>query len=302
MPIFINENLNPAPILIFTYKRIDSLKKVIESLHKNSPIYRQELYIFSDGPKNEKDKSQVIKLRKYLLKIKGFKKIIIIKRKKNFGLALSIINGVSKIIKFKKKAIIIEDDVVVGKHFLKFMNFNLNKYKNEKKIWHVSGWNWNFRFPKYKYDVFFIRYATCWGWATWENRWKYFEKDSKKLIQSFNKNKIRKFNLENHYNFWSQIIRNENRIINTWAIFWYATIFNNKGLSINPLYSMVKNIGNDNYSTNYKKNIFFKNKLFENHDPTKYPKKIKEDEFILKIIKANLKPNFFKKFFYKIFN
>ena len=156
-------------------------------------------------------------------------------RKKNIGTASNIIQGVSKIIKVKKKVIVVEDDIIVSKNFLQYMNDNLEKYKNHKKVWHISGWNWNFNFPEYKYDFFFMRYATCWGWATWSDRWKYFKKNPKKLIKSFTKNKIKEFNLDNSYDFWSQVIRNEKKIINTWAIFWYATIFIKKGLSINPL-------------------------------------------------------------------
>ena len=83
-----------------------------------------------------------------------------------------------------------------------------------------------------------------------------------KIIRSFSKNSIGKFNLDNSYNFWSQIIRNKKKIINTWAIFWYATIFVNKGLSINPLIPLVRNIGNDSYSTNLKGTITINNKIF----------------------------------------
>ena len=46
---------------------------------------------------------------------------------------------------------------------------------------------------------------------------------------------IKEFNLVNSYDFWSQVIRNEKKIINTWAIFWYATIFMKRGLSLNHL-------------------------------------------------------------------
>ncbi len=293
--------LEPAPVLLFVYKRILTLKKVIKSLNENEPFYRNELYIFSDGPKNKSEKIHIKKLRSYLLKIKGFKKIKIFSQKKNIGLASNIIEGVSKIIKIKKKVIVIEDDLVLSKNFLKYMNDNLEKYKDQKKVWHISGWNWNFNFPKHKYDFFFMRYATCWGWGTWNDRWKYFEKNPNKIIRSFSKNSIGKFNLDNSYNFWSQIIRNKKKIINTWAIFWYATIFVNKGLSINPLIPLVRNIGNDSYSTNLKGTITINNKIFKNYLPKKYPKKIQEDKILLKIIKSNLNPNLLNKILTKLF-
>ena len=292
--------LEPAPILLFVYKRIATLKKVINSLNENNSFYKKELYIFSDGPKSESEKHRIKKLRKYLFEIKGFKKIKVFIRKKNIGTASNIIQGVSKILKAKKKVIVLEDDLIVSKNFLKYMNDNLEKYKNYKKVWHISGWNWNFNFPEYKYDFFFTRYSSCWGWATWHDRWKYFEKNPKKLIKSFTKNMIKEFNLDNSYDYWSQVIRNEKKIINTWAIFWYATIFINKGLSITPISPLVKNIGNDSYSTNLKGKTTINNKNFNNYAPKKYPKVINEDKFLLEIIKSKLKPNFLEKVFTKI--
>ena len=38
--------LEPAPILLFVYKRIATLKKVINSLNENNSFYKKELYIF----------------------------------------------------------------------------------------------------------------------------------------------------------------------------------------------------------------------------------------------------------------
>jgi hypothetical protein len=42
-----------------------------------------------------------------------------------------------------------------------------------------------------------------------------------------------------------QILQNKSNEINSWAIFWYATIFLNKGLCLNPSKTFVLNIGHD---------------------------------------------------------
>ena len=39
---------NLAPIVIFTYTRLETLKKTIESLKKNKMAKFSEIYIFSD--------------------------------------------------------------------------------------------------------------------------------------------------------------------------------------------------------------------------------------------------------------
>jgi hypothetical protein len=40
--------------------------------------------------------------------------------------------------------------------------------------------------------------------------------------------------------------QNQSGSINTWAIFWYAAVFQREGLCLHPANSMVNNIGNDN--------------------------------------------------------
>ena len=291
-----NTIIKPAPILLFTHRRYATLKKTVKSLKENRSYKDHELYIFSDGPRNFSEKVHIEKVRTYLKNISGFKRKKIYYRKKNFGLAKNITTGVSQIINIKKKAIIIEDDLILNKNFLDYMNKCLTKYENKKKIMHISGWNYQFKFPVINNDVFFSRYMNCWGWATWKNRWKYYKKNPEKLIKSWTKEKIRKFNLDGSYNFWSQVVRNNEGKLNSWAIFWYASVFNKNGLCINPVNSLVLNIGMDSFSTNEvnlkkKNNIRF---LYEKKIE-KFPKILKENKIIIDFIKSKIKKSFFKK-------
>ncbi|MBD3796059.1 MAG: hypothetical protein IE881_09095, partial [Epsilonproteobacteria bacterium] len=52
-----------------------------------------ELFIYSDAPKNENAVEKVNEVREYIKTINGFKKVTIIERDKNWGLANSIIDG-----------------------------------------------------------------------------------------------------------------------------------------------------------------------------------------------------------------
>jgi hypothetical protein len=85
--------MNLAPVALFTFKRLDTLKHTINSLQKNIDACNTELYIFSDAGRNEKEEFMVNEVREYLHQIQGFKKINIIKSMKNKGLANSIISG-----------------------------------------------------------------------------------------------------------------------------------------------------------------------------------------------------------------
>jgi len=255
-----------APIVLFVYNRLDHTQQTIEALQKNELAEESELFIYSDAAQDEKIKQSVDEVRKYIKTVDGFKKVTIIEREKNWGLANSIIDGVTKIVNEYGKIIVLEDDLVTSPYFLKFMNEALEFYKDEKKVWHISGWNYPIEIDGEE-DVFFWRVMNCWGWATWADRWQYFEKDIEKLIKTFSKDDIKRFNLDGYENFWSQVIANQEGKINTWAIFWYATIFKQNGLCLNPVQTFVENIGHDGSGVHcgesnvYKTDISYKNKI-----------------------------------------
>lgn len=235
---------------------------------KNDLASKSDLYIYSDAPKNSTEIESVNEVRSLIEQVAGFNKVKVIKQESNKGLASSIISGVSEVVNLYGKVIVLEDDLVTSPSFLTFMNNALDKYELEEKVWHISGWNYPIE-TKGLGDVFFWRTMNCWGWATWANRWESYDKNPSDVIDKFTKKSIREFNLSGKEDFWSQIIANKNGKINTWAIFWYATIFQNKGLCLNPTTTFVSNIGldgsgencgvNENYfsTLNEKKNLSF---------------------------------------------
>jgi len=277
-----------APIVLFVYNRLEHTKKTIKALQKNELAEKSELYIFSDAPKNSKSVESVLRVRNYIDSVQGFKKVIIKEQPENLGLASSIISGVTDIINKNGKIIVLEDDLVTSSNFLVFMNNALEIYKDEQRVWHISGWNYPTSFDLGS-DTYLYRIMDCWGWATWSDRWKYFEKDTDKLISEFTSKDLKRFNLDGYTNLWRQVKLNRAGRINTWAIYWYATIFTRNGLCLNPVKSFVKNIGHDGSGehcniSGYKDNLY----LNEKKDII-YDRNIEENVGIVLQIKQHLK-------------
>ncbi len=237
-----------APVVLFVYNRPFHTKQTVEALLKNELADESELFIYSDAPKNEEVQESVAEVRAYIKQIDGFKKVTIIEREKNLGLADSILDGVTKVVNMYGKVIVLEDDLVTSPYFLRFMNEALEFYKDKKRVWHISGWNYPIESGGLG-DIFLWRVMNCWGWATWADRWNYLKKDVTKTINDFTTQEIYKFNLDGSYQFWKQVTDNHEGKINTWAIFWYATIFKNGGLCVNPVKTYVENIGLDGSGT-----------------------------------------------------
>ena len=115
----------------------------------------------------------------------------------------------------------------------------------EKKVWHITGW----RAPVKRAEAggsYFYPTMNCWGWATWADRWQYFKKDAVYYKSLFTDEMKYHFDVEGTQGMWSQVEDNISGKINTWAIFWYATIFLKNGLCLAPSKSLVKNVGLDN--------------------------------------------------------
>ncbi|MBQ8679072.1 MAG: glycosyltransferase [Treponema sp.] len=237
-----------APIILFIYNRPDHTKQTLEALSSNTLAQESDLFIYADGPKESATPEILEKIRqtRNIAHSKQWcKSVTVIESKKNKGLAASIISGVTEIANKYGKVIVLEDDIVTGKYFLEFMNDALEKYENEKKVWHIAGWRDPVKHAKGESSYFYPT-MDCWGWATWADRWQYFKKDVAYYQSVFTDEMKFHFNIEgSEPGNWSQIEDNASGKINTWAIFWYATIFLQNGLCLAPTKSLVKNVGLD---------------------------------------------------------
>ncbi|MCD7973134.1 MAG: glycosyltransferase [Candidatus Azobacteroides sp.] len=235
---------HPTPIALFVYNRLSHLKRTIACLQKNILAAESDLYIFSDGAKNEKDREKVKEVRTFIHSVTGFKNITIIEKDKNHGLAASVIAGVSFLVEKYGKVIVMEDDLESSPYMLSYFNDALNFYENNEKVMHIGGYMYPIDLSELP-ETFFFRVATSWGWATWQRAWEHFEPDIEKLNEQFNPRKISDFSIDCSENFWKQFQHFRKGKNNSWAIRWYASIFLHGGVCLHPSVSMTNNIGND---------------------------------------------------------
>ena len=222
---------------------------VLTALRQNSGAQESPLYIFSDASRGEDDIEDVKAVRKLSRNVKGFAEITVTERPVSFGLAENIIAGVSEVVKRHGRVIVLEDDIVTSPGFLRYMNDALDFYEKKPRVMHISGWNYPID-PRSLPDTFLWRVMNCWGWATWADRWQFFSKNSAALIAEFSRDDIYRFDVDRYGDFWSQVTRNQLGEIDTWAVFWYASIFKRDGLCLNPSQSLVRNIGHDGSGEN----------------------------------------------------
>jgi hypothetical protein len=233
-----------APIILFTYKRLNQTKRTIESLKGNTLAASSELFIYSDGANSEQDLIDVLEVRAYLKSIEGFRKVTIVEQKFNKGLAQSIVEGVTEICKKYGRVIVLEDDIVTSPYFLKFMNDALEIYENEPTVMHISGYMYphKVRLP----STFFFNVPLCWGWATWDRAWNQYNDNANDIISFLDQNNLWKsFNKFGGKYLERQLRKNQAGKMNTWFIYWHASVFRQGGYCLYPGKTLVDNIGFD---------------------------------------------------------
>jgi hypothetical protein len=229
-----------------------------------------KIYVGCDGPKNNFDRFQIKKINNILdlfdKKTKVFKRFY----KKNKGIKLSPQSSISWFFKNEKMGLILEDDCIPKLIFFQYMEQLLLKYKNNKKIYAISGYN-PFGKTKFGSGTYFpSNFFLWWGGGSWRRSWN----SSYKKVDYFvskNGNKYLNEKLKNtmEVRFWKKMInRVHSGFITSWALPFLLSAWRNNACILLPNINMIDNIGfNENASTspglNYKvaKAIDYKKKI-----------------------------------------
>lgn len=235
-----------STILCFGFDRPMHLERMLNSLEKNHESIDSDVYICIDGPADGTDLEMHSKTVEVAKKNWNFKSTKLILREKNLDCRTNIINTITELFKTNDRLIILEDDLVLGPNFLSYMNAALHKYLNKKEMWCINGYS----YPQlnFKSGSSVSKYVSPWGWGTWSDRWEIFvneDYDKKNFISSLSENDRKKFNVENLYDWEDIIVKNELGKISAWDAYWYQAVFMNKGLTLYPNKSHIRNEGFD---------------------------------------------------------
>lgn len=245
-----------APVAIFVFRRPDHLKGALESLKQCPEFDATKFFVFSDGPRNAIDAKGVEEVRKLAKEMLGNKAEYFF-QEHNIGLSKSIIQGTNEVLKKHKNIIVLEDDLVLSKNFLWFMNTALDKYENSDNVFQVSGHNF-ISADAGRTETIMLPFSSSWGWGTWKRAWSHFDPQATgwEIIKA-DRFLRKRFNLEGIYDYSKMLTDQMEGKIDSWAVRWYWTIFNNDGIIVYPPYTLVQNTGFDGSGT-HGKGIFRK--------------------------------------------
>ena len=277
-------NTKKPALVVFAYNRPSHLKRVLIAV-ENYKI-DNDIYLIIDGPKNETD---LINQKDISLSVTArFKKNYykVIKRKRNVGLSKSIVDGLNYVAKKYESVIVLEDDVIPYKQFFDFTFQALKKFKNEKDISAICG----FQFPNWskknnELNPLILPNFNSWGWAIWSKNWFEYSKNIKNIPEIKDRKHFPLF-LKKYFN--PKDFNKQKK--NIWTLnFMYHNYVLKKNY-VFPNFSLTKNIGFDGSGINSKSTDKFQ--VIENKDKKiNFKKNIYDKKFVRRqnnIIKKNL--------------
>lgn len=287
-------NGNVAPVILFTYNRPEHTKRTIEALAANELAEQTELFVFSDAAKKEADEDKVHKIRDYVQSVTGFCHVTLTARVTNYGLAKNVIEGVTEIIDRYGKVIVLEDDLVTNRFFLRFMNDALCRYEAERRVTGVTGFShFDDGINLSCETCFHTLTGTSWSWATWKDRWQKFDPVCADWTDLMSDRKLRSaFNYDNTYDFYKIMkMQQTDERTNSWAIRWYWTNFRQGGYILAPVKSLVSNEGWDGSGEHCgdETEVMFRHGLSTAQPLTQFPEAVCETDAVHREMKKKLK-------------
>lgn len=245
-----------APIVVSVYDRPIHFKTCIDSLEKNKEAKDTELFISSDGPKDERSRVKVEEVREYIKSIRGFKKIFLFSEKEN-SLGRIKIAAKEAVKDYSDRYIITEDDNVFSRHALSYFNTGLEMYKNFPDVFAICGYMYP-RFPDKPGCQVFLSNLNPWGIGYWSEKDIPLSTDQEAVAKAVLQDEIlfRKINhsMPHVIKLSTAIIEHKLR---AGDVIRCCHMAKHDLVCVFPTSSLVKNIGHDGTGQNCKKNNRF---------------------------------------------
>ena len=266
--------INNTPVLLIVFNRPDTTQKVFEAIRRAIP---QKLYIAADAPRigNIEDLKNCALVKEIVNQVDWDCETHYRFSETNQGCGPGPYNAISWAFENEDRLIILEDDCVPAQPFFKYCDELLERYKNDTRIWIISGNQYNEEAVKTPHSYFFSRYGHSWGWATWKRCWAAMDMSLSKYPSIIKQDLYKAaFRTNEEAAFFQnkidKIYHDDALKSHIWDFQFGFAIASNGGLSITPKKNLVTNIGHWGTHT-VAKNQFHDRSVDENFKITSHP-------------------------------
>ena len=237
-------HLLSTPVAFFIFNRPTLTETVFEVISQIQPA---KLLVVADGPRADKvgEAEKCAEARAIVDRVDWDCDVLKNYSDVNMGCRRRVASGLDWVFDKVEEAIVLEDDCLPHPSFFNFCDEMLNKYRDDKRVMMISGFNF---LGKWKSDIQSYHFSYVgggWGWASWRRAWEYFDVDMKLWAEPEAKARVRDVLCDTEqYLWWEKSFDTTfHGEIDTWDYQWLFARLLYSGLSIVPSVNLISNIG-----------------------------------------------------------
>ncbi|MDR2773644.1 MAG: glycosyl transferase [Tannerella sp.] len=243
-----------TPILFLVFNRPDTTRQIFSQIQKMKP---RRLYLAADGPRSSEEKAICEEVRKIASCINWDCHVQTLFRDGNLGCGKAVSQAITWFFENEPEGIVLEDDCLPADSFFGFCSAMLEKYRNDDRIGHVAGSNFQKGIIRGDGSYYFSNPTHVWGWAGWRRAWEGFDMGMPTYPLFEKMNRLER--MPSHGPFkenWRHYLNVHHAGANAWGYPYSYHNFINSRLSIIPNVNLITNIGcsKDASPTHYIKN------------------------------------------------
>ena len=234
------------PVVLFVFRRLDTVKLIVDKIREVEP---KKFYVFSDGPRmgKEEERKKVLEVREYIKTAVDWECDVHLEfPEHNKGCANNICGGINTVFQKEEAAIILEDDAVPMTEFFYYCQYLLDKYKDDKRIEYIAGFNAVGDFDTIRDSYTFSKSAPMSGAiATWADRWNTCDFEMKNWPENYKHKKFKKYYCFNElYNIHCQAFEDSYKNINDgWDYQFHHDMLDKGRFAIVPKGNLARSYG-----------------------------------------------------------
>ncbi len=247
-----------TPVLFETFVRDDYARKVWDAIKEAQP---RKLYFYSNKGRAEKgdEIERNNRIRSWIEEVDWECDLHTWFREECVDVYTSLKGAVDWVCETEEEWIVLEDDVVPSPAFFSFCDQLLDYYRNDKRVWLLSGDNF-FNYNPSGYDYIFTRYHWIFGWATWRDRWLAVDWTKLRFDEMLEQGVYQHFyKTDDQMTFMIESRKNLKEFIEQskcWDYYFGITCDQNNGVQIVPSQHLVTNIGLSGTHSKYQTQTF----------------------------------------------
>jgi hypothetical protein len=233
-----------TPVAFLIFNRPDTTVRVFEAIRQAQP---PQLLVVADGARPDRpgEAEQCAQTRAVIDRVDWDCQVLTNFSDRNLGCRQRLSSGLNWVFETVEAAIILEDDCLPHPSFFPFCETLLEKYRQDDRIFSISGQNvqWGKRWGSDSY--YFSRYFHSWGWASWRRAWQHYDVQMKGWPDVKQQQFLQEILSDRRaVQYWERTFEETySGKINTWDTQCLLTCWLNHMLCITPNVNLISNIG-----------------------------------------------------------